>query len=142
VTTLFIILKLIIKSYISGQCGFSRAMMKIVNDPSGNQKLHELCSTDATFQEAFDYLISDMNSHPKHLFYYLKAILVNYYKKKYHLTDEILSGESLREFEGTFEKFLGLFEVISIIYLLIKNLNRFHENFFFAKYQNYKHLVI
>ncbi len=102
---------MIIKSYISGQCGFSRAMMKIVNDPSGNQKLHELCSTDATFQEAFDYLISDMNSHPKHLFYYLKAILVNYYKKKYHLTDEILSGESLREFEGTFEKFLGLFEM-------------------------------
>ena len=73
--------------------------------------IQDLCNTDAVFQEAFDYLISDMNSHPKHLFYYFKAILVNYYKSKYHLTDEILSGKSLQEFEVTFDEFLVMFEM-------------------------------
>jgi len=94
-----------------GQCGFSKAMMRILNNPKGGQKIQQLCATDLEFQEAFNYLISDMNSHPKHLFHYFKAILVNYYKKKYDLTNEILSGESLQEFEVTFEEFLDIFQM-------------------------------
>lgn len=85
--------------------------MKIYNDQKGEQILTELMNTDPSFQEAFEYLISDMNSHPKHLFHYFKAILVNYYKNKFKLTNEILHGQSLKEFTDLFEYFLGLFEM-------------------------------
>ena len=67
--------------------------------------------SDSTFKGAFEYLISDMNSHPKHLFYYFKAILVNYYKNKFSLTNEILQGQSFEEFSNTFEIFLTLFKM-------------------------------
>jgi hypothetical protein len=86
-------------------------MVKVFKNPSGTNLIQELLRTDTEFKEAFEYLISDMNSHPKHLFYYFKAILVNYFKKKYQLTNEILNGQSLEEFLQAFECFLELFQM-------------------------------
>lgn len=85
--------------------------MKILADGRGAAAIGELCAADAEFKEAFDYLISDMNSHPKHLFYYFKAILVNAFKRKYGLTTQLLNGPSLAEFLRTFDLFLELFEM-------------------------------
>lgn len=85
--------------------------MKIFADVRGAALIDELCAADAEFKEAFDYLISDMNSHPKHLFYYFKAILVNAFKRKYGLTSEVLNGPSLAEFLRTFDSLLELFEM-------------------------------
>jgi hypothetical protein len=41
---------------------------------------------DAEFVAKFDYLMSDMNTHPEHSFQYLRAILVEYYLRVEHKT--------------------------------------------------------
>lgn len=100
-----------------GQVGFSRAVLKIYED--SNKKamniLNTLSNTDESFSQDFDYLISDMNSHPKHLFHYFKAILINAFKRKFDLTEGmLLSGESLNEFNELFEAILEIFKMDEI----------------------------
>ena len=94
---------------LKGQIGFSRAIMKIFQHEKGVKLIQELIDSDEKFSEAFDYLISDMNSHPKHLFHYFKAILINTFKNKFKLA--ILYGETLTEFIKMFDEFLELFEM-------------------------------
>ena len=96
---------------LQGQIGFCRAIMKILKNKQGNDLIESLSSQDEKFSENFDYLISDMNSHTKHLFYYFKAILINSLKSKYNLKDEILNGKSLEEFLSTFDTFLQILEM-------------------------------
>lgn len=96
---------------LQGQIGFSIAMVKLIQDEKANSLIEDLAKYDDKFLETFDYLISDMNSHTKHLFYYFKAILINGFKAKYNLNDEILNGESLQVFQETFDYFLDLFEM-------------------------------
>jgi hypothetical protein len=96
---------------LQGQIGFCRAMMKILKNKQGNNLIESLSSQDEKFSENFDYLISDMNSHTKHLFYYFKAILINSFKFKHNLKDEILNGKSLEEFLSTFDTFLQILEM-------------------------------
>ena len=100
---------------LKGQIGFYRAILKIFNDSNGCLLLNELIENDKKFADEFDYLISDMNSHPKHLFYYFKAILIYAYKRKYGLDEkaDVLCGESLIKFNESFELFLNLFEMNS-----------------------------
>jgi len=52
----------------AGQLGFYRCIQMILED----QNLQTLLS-DSVFNEAFEYIISDMNSHPVHLFKTLHA---------------------------------------------------------------------
>lgn len=99
------------QTLLKGQWGFSCAIMKIYKNHRGEDKIQELCDSDEEFRDKFDYLISDMNSHPKHLFYYFKAILINYFKKKYQEIDGVLKGKSLEEFDRVFESFLEMFEM-------------------------------
>ena len=94
-----------------GQIGFSRAMMKILKDKMGRQLIDDLVQNDPKFSDAFDYLISDMNSHPKHLFYYFKAILVEGFKFKYKMSDSVLDGQPLQNFIDTFDVFLEILEM-------------------------------
>lgn len=97
---------------LKSQIGFYRCMVKIINDKTGSKYLDELIENDHKFSEEFDYLISDMNSHAKHLFYYFKAILINGYKSKFKLESrEVLNEESLDKFNEMFELFLDLFEM-------------------------------
>lgn len=51
------------------QVGFYRNILKIKNDPD----FKKLYSSDSNFAEQFNYIISDMNAHPVHLFQTLKA---------------------------------------------------------------------
>ncbi len=96
---------------LNGQIGFCRAIMKILDNQQGEELINGLIKSDETFEEKFNYLISDMNSHTKHLFYYFKAILINAFKVKYKLKDEILNGKSLEEFQTTFDIFLNIWEM-------------------------------
>ena len=61
---------------LKGQIGFYRAIRKIYNSENKSIEVYldSLCKNDEKFGEEFDYLISDMNSHPKHLFFYFKSI--------------------------------------------------------------------
>ena len=95
-----------------GQIGFYRAILKIYDDKKGYELIQQLTANDKKFNDEFDYLISDMNSHPKHLFYYFKAILINAFKRKFKLeASEFLKDESMCEFNQSFEIILKLFEM-------------------------------
>lgn len=53
----------------AGQLGFYRCIQMILQDIH----LQELLDQNSVFKEAFEYIISDMNSHPVHLFKTLHA---------------------------------------------------------------------
>jgi hypothetical protein len=90
--------------------------IRIFLNEEGSRALNQLLDQDDKFSEEFNYLISDMNSHPKHLFYYFKAILIYAFKRKHGLNERsnLLKGESLENFNRTFELFLSLFEMNSL----------------------------
>lgn len=96
---------------LKGQVGFSKAMLRIyqTEDRLVQDFLESLCSEDQTFSNDFDYLISDMNSHPKHLFFYFKAILINAFKRKFKI--DFLAGQSLLQFDRIFESILDIFKM-------------------------------
>ncbi|MEQ1723588.1 MAG: hypothetical protein ABL930_10460, partial [Pseudobdellovibrio sp.] len=54
-----------------GQLGFFNFMKNILNEADLNQLL-----TSESFKSGFEYIISDMNSHPVHLFQTLRALLL------------------------------------------------------------------
>ena len=91
---------------LRGQVGFCRAMLRVLANEDASAQLNRL-KQDTEFADAFDYLISDMNSDPKHLFFYFKAILINAFKKRYN--EKVFTGEKLREFQQLFEVFITLF---------------------------------
>lgn len=90
---------------LQGQVGFCRAILKVFDSEQANDIL---ASLDDQFHQEFDYLISDMNSHPKHLFYYLKAVLITAFRRKFD-AQENLTGESLTEFNKLFELVIDQF---------------------------------
>lgn len=90
-----------------GQVGFCRAMLRVYANQEASTRLQALLHQDEEFADAFDYLISDMNSHPKHLFFYFKAVLINAFKKRYN--EKVLTGERLKEFLDLFDVFINLF---------------------------------
>ena len=105
---------------LSGQLGFYRALLKLFSASEETKStsrtqscsiLEPLLANDAQLVDQFDYLISDMNSHPRHLFFYFKAILITAIKRKHHLNapDSRLSGSSLSEFDALFESVLERF---------------------------------
>lgn len=98
---------------LKGQIGFSKAISILLNDEIGSRLINELNENDKEFAHQFDYLISDMNSHWKHLFHYFKATLINAFKTKYNRTTEQsnLSGQSLEHFEKTFDTFLDILKM-------------------------------
>ena len=96
---------------LKGQIGFCKAIMKILENQQGKELINDLIKSDESFEENFNYLISDMNSHTKHLFYYFKAILINAFKAKFNLKEEILNGNSLQEFQTTFNMFLSILKM-------------------------------
>jgi hypothetical protein len=95
---------------LKGQIGFSKAISNLLNDVTGAKLINELNESNKDFAHQFDYLISDMNSHWKHLFHYFKATLINAFKAKYKLTTD-LSGQSLEHFERTFEAILDILKM-------------------------------
>jgi hypothetical protein len=97
----------------NGQVGFCRAMLRLYADQTALAELQSLLEADEKFADAYDYLISDMNSHPKHLFFYFKAILINAFKFKHGLAENgmVLSGESLADFQRVFNLFIDLFQM-------------------------------
>lgn len=64
-----------------GQLGFLKFMGLLLND----ENLHELLKSP-NFKSGFEYIISDMNSHPLHLFQTLRALL------KLELNNETLAN--------------------------------------------------
>jgi hypothetical protein len=96
---------------LKGQVAFSILMLKIVKC----DLIRNLLSSDQEFSESFNYLVSDMNSHTKHLFFHFKACLINAFKRIYKLNEnEHLNGESLEDFNKNFENILDLFEMNEI----------------------------
>ena len=96
---------------LKGQVAFSMLMMKIVKI----DLIQSLLSLDDDFLQSFNYLVSDMNSHTKHLFFHFKACLINAFKKKFKLNqNDHLKGESLDDFNKHFEHILDLFEMNEI----------------------------
>lgn len=59
------------------QVSFAQLLQRAVQHGLFVHYLH-----DATFTEQFDYLISDMNTHPLHAMYYLHAIITEYYLRR------------------------------------------------------------
>ena len=60
---------------------------------------------DATFSNKFDYLISDMNTHPEHSLQYLKAILIEYHlRREGKASTEQVSGPAWREIQNQLER--------------------------------------
>lgn len=57
---------------MAGQVHFFQHIQKAINDG-----IFADLQSDSRFSAEFDYLISDMNSHPLHLWKYLKAIVMN-----------------------------------------------------------------
>lgn len=99
---------------LKGQIGFYNALLKLYLDLDDNLEadLDSLLKRDERFTDEFDYLISDMNSHPRHLFYYFKAILINAVKRKFNLNDhQRLDGPSLDEFNRLFNLILNRFNM-------------------------------
>jgi hypothetical protein len=93
---------------LRGQVGFSIAMLKVVKCGL----IKELLENDEQFKENLNYVVSDMNSHSKHLFFSFKASLVNAFKRKFGLNEsEKLNGESLERFNESFRELLDLFEM-------------------------------
>jgi hypothetical protein len=92
---------------LRGQVGFCRAVLNVFNDSA---VMSELIDNDERLDDEFNYLISDMNSHPKHLFYYFKAILINGFKRRFGLvgSGEFLNGAPLDEFNKIFERVVNL----------------------------------
>lgn len=113
---------------MKGQVGFCKAVLKLYNNATTKEFLDNICSNDEHFKDEFDYLISDMNSHPRHLFYYFKAILINGIKRKFDLKkDEFLNGDSLKEFNCIFDSILDTFDMNELEKKLSKKLI-FEEN--------------
>lgn len=101
---------------LNGQIGFYRAMLKLFDPITSVSKkqfiLDELLEFDLEFAEQFEYLISDMNSHPRHLFYYFKAILILAFKRRFGVDKNArLADKPLKEFEELFETILEQFEM-------------------------------
>lgn len=95
-----------------GQVGFYKALLKLFCNETTKEFLDNFCSNDEVFKEDLDYLISDMNSHPRHLFYYLKAILINGIKRKFMLgKEDFLKNDSLEEFDRIFDSMLSAFNM-------------------------------
>lgn len=104
---------------LCSQIGFYRALLKLFESESLNEKkqsiLDVLLKADREFSEQFDYLISDMNSHARHLFFYFKATLILAFKRRFGFENKCrLSGEPLNEFNKLFEIILDRFEMNEI----------------------------
>jgi hypothetical protein len=83
-------------------------MQKLVQ----NELIARLRADDEIFCDSFDYIVADMNSHTKHLFFTLKTALINAFKRKHGLKDnEFLSGESLDDFNRSFDRLLDVFKM-------------------------------
>jgi hypothetical protein len=97
---------------LKGQIGFYKALLRIYAHEKLKMELKLLLKSDAQFSEEFDYLIADMNSHPRHLLCYLKAILINAFKRKFQLgQSQRLRDVSLDEFDRFFESILQAFNM-------------------------------
>jgi hypothetical protein len=110
---------------LNGQIGFSRAILKIYEDKTKRSLnlLNELLNNDSKFANEFDYLISDMNSHTRHLFSYFKAILINAFKTKHKIAESsFLVGDSLLDFKKTFNELIDVFEMNESQRLVARNL--------------------
>ena len=93
---------------LKGQVAFSILMLKVLK--SGLIK--DLLENDAEFNENFNYCVSDMNSHSKHLFYTFKSSLINAYKRKFNVkSNDLLNDQSLEQFNSRFELILNEFEM-------------------------------
>lgn len=68
-------------SHRDGQLGVYRFIQRLLTDES----LNSLLLSDARFREGFEYIISDMNSHPVHLFQTLHSLLFS------SLKDDVLA---------------------------------------------------
>ena len=93
---------------LKGQVAFSILMLKILD----LDLIQNFLKNDQDFLDSFNYLVSDMNSHTKHLFFHFKTCLLNAFKRKYNLGEkEHLTGVSLEDFNNNFELILELFEM-------------------------------
>lgn len=99
----------------AGQIQFYKQLLKLFEPKSSldhlfQSNLNDLLNSDPEFSKQFDYLISDMNSHPRHLFLYFKAIIILAIKRRYDINQTLkLNNESLSQFEKVFETILDSF---------------------------------
>lgn len=96
---------------LKSQVGFYKCALRLIDDGYMGPWLTELKRKNDHFAESFDYLISDMNSHAKHLFFFFKAILINAFKDECDASssDKVLSGGALAEFNRIFDVVLDVF---------------------------------
>ena len=94
---------------LQSQVGFYRSILKLNKNSKFKIWLDNLKSNNKEFAESFDYLISDMNSHAKHLFFYFKTILINAIKAEFKI--ERIGGMAFDEFNRVFENIMELFEM-------------------------------
>ena len=102
------------KCLLQSQVGFYKSILKLTKNTNFNDWLNNLRSNNKQFSENYDYLISDMNSHAKHLFFYFKTILINAIKDKYKIENGQMHGEATYEFNCIFEKILEIFEMSEV----------------------------
>jgi hypothetical protein len=89
-----------------GQIGFSRVMKKVLN----YNRLKDLFANDTNYYDDLYYIMSDMNSHTKHLMFSFKSCLINAFKRKYGIREnEQLRDKALNEFNQIFEELIELF---------------------------------
>ena len=136
------------KVLFQSQVGFYKLILKLTKNVNFNSWLNDLKSKNKQFGENFDYLISDMNSHAKHLFFYFKTILIIAIKNEYKIeTNQRINGAALDEFNRIFESVLEIFEMsetekISARSILLDDNNSFNcfdftlLNDFFNKISN------
>jgi len=100
------------KCLLQSQVGFYRSILKLNQNANFKIWLDNLKSNNKEFAENFDYLISDMNSHAKHLFFYLKTILINAIKAEFKIdSSREIDGMAFDEFNRIFENIMELFEM-------------------------------
>jgi hypothetical protein len=100
------------KCLLQSQVGFYRSILKLNQNANFKIWLDNLKSNNKEFAENFDYLISDMNSHAKHLFFYFKTILINAIKAEFKIdSSREIDGMAFDEFNRIFENIMELFEM-------------------------------
>lgn len=93
-----------------GQVAFSILMNKVINLDIIREFLHN----DNDFKENFYYLVADMNSHTKHMFFHFKTCLINAFKARYglHSTIKLDTNQvAFEDFNRNFELILNLFDM-------------------------------
>lgn len=94
------------KELLKGQVGFSILMKKVLS----YYRLKDLFGNDTLYYDDLNYIMSDMNSHTKHLMFSFKSCLINAFKRRYGIKeDEHLKDEALNEFNQIYEELIELF---------------------------------